>query len=1004
MERTPNKDQQRVINDCTHNVILYASAGTGKTFTVAQKVKKIIESGLARPEEILCLTFTIKACEEMRADILSYDEGAEGVEVSTIHSFCYKLVKEEARRVSDNYVEPVICDEVDQEEILQKLIPEQIAMLRMEEYVQRNGIGKSLKELFACDTFYLAEGALPADHRRMSPREADAFSRLRHPDFFWKITSHDPPYFLSPKGVLSQKEGEDRIKEDAVFSCPECKKRQTQSGNFCSECGFDLRTYVTPVQYALGRHGGYRNAVSLIKHCRAEYGFNSRNEEGDYSATFERLKRSNPEVLERAFRYVDRKAEAVDRELLNDMQSFGGRVLAAYGNYLRASNRLDFDDLIIEARNFLSHPEIRGRWQERYKFIIVDEMQDTSELEYDLLKRLFPRARVMMCGDFFQTIYEWRGSNPRAVLDDYIKAFGAKVYMLSENYRSTRLLTLASFGYLKNTYPREVGVFCPEYISIAGREEGEPIRFVECDYPPDREMAEAAFIFRYLIKHHSGNPADVCVMARSNNYINKLWLQFNKFNDSLPEEMRLHFFTVDKDYKFFKTPIVRDVLAFWALLINPSDAVAMERIAEKYIYGVGAATVRAVGEMNGAGLSLASFLEEDTYSDGDPFRTLIDAVNAKGVVVYDTETTGLDTASDGIIQIAAMRMDRRGDSVEEFKRFVIPIAEISEGALGTHGYSLDYIKANGGICAEQALKEFSAFVKGAVLVGHNSAKFDRAIVNRQLSECGLPPLDIKGEYDTLSIAKLLFPELKNHKLDTLCQAFGIVNERAHDAFADVGATAKVLSHFVTQILELQGEKRERAVKRYKNRFAAFYGQYREMKELLAKGDMHGLNDYIKREFRLLDRYGKELEIYSLDVLNSLAEERKDERGSPELAVRDLLAGAALAGSEMDVLIKKSDKIPIITVHQSKGCEFDTVILAGADNFTFPNFSAVKENREEEEKRVFYVAISRAKNKLVMTCRKGGPTGSRKPSPYVFNIPRQYIEWYFFDGKTTVKRG
>ena len=120
--RTPNQDQQAVINELDRNIILFASAGTGKTFTVARRVQHILESGRANPEEILCLTFTIKAAGEMKDDICSYvGEAAKGVVISTIHSFAYSVLKEESVRQPESVSMPNVCDEADAAELLKKI-------------------------------------------------------------------------------------------------------------------------------------------------------------------------------------------------------------------------------------------------------------------------------------------------------------------------------------------------------------------------------------------------------------------------------------------------------------------------------------------------------------------------------------------------------------------------------------------------------------------------------------------------------------------------------------------------------------------------------------------------------------------------------------------------------------------------------------------------------------------------------------------------------------------
>ena len=92
-----NEAQQRVVNTLTNNILLLASAGTGKTNTLAHRVAHIIQSGAAKGEEILCMTFTNKACREMKDRILSMaGPAAKAVEVSTFHSFCYIVLQEES--------------------------------------------------------------------------------------------------------------------------------------------------------------------------------------------------------------------------------------------------------------------------------------------------------------------------------------------------------------------------------------------------------------------------------------------------------------------------------------------------------------------------------------------------------------------------------------------------------------------------------------------------------------------------------------------------------------------------------------------------------------------------------------------------------------------------------------------------------------------------------------------------------------------------------------------
>ena len=100
-----NDAQRMVSEDGTHHILLTAPAGTGKTGTLARRIARLVEKGMAAPEEILCLTFTNKACREMEHRIQEYmGEKGQGVSVNTIHGFCYELIQAEADNPENRYV------------------------------------------------------------------------------------------------------------------------------------------------------------------------------------------------------------------------------------------------------------------------------------------------------------------------------------------------------------------------------------------------------------------------------------------------------------------------------------------------------------------------------------------------------------------------------------------------------------------------------------------------------------------------------------------------------------------------------------------------------------------------------------------------------------------------------------------------------------------------------------------------------------------------------------
>lgn len=886
MERTPNEEQQRVIEELYNNLILFASAGTGKTYTVANRVGRILRENRAEPQEILLLTFTTKACEEMREDIARYvGERAKNVEIRTIHGFCYRLMREENRHRGDKYLDATVCDEVDAEELLRSILSSQLT---------------------------LWENGKPAAA------------------------------------------GEEETENDRTFEI-------------------------------FRKKGALRDFVSALKHIREEQKFYSDNEEEDYQKSFDFIRSARTELYENILSVsTKRGGQVLDHEFEAAMTRFAGRLAFTYDDYLKKSNRVDYDDLIIFASRYLDEEEVRARWATRYKYIAVDEMQDTSLLEYSVLKRIFGKNNVMMCGDFFQSIYEWRGSRPERVLGDFIQEFSAKVYTFSENYRSTQLLTSATFGYLKRTYPDLLGKYCPNEIKVRSEEAGEKILLLGFD----NQKEEAHRIYRYLRKCIAEKPASLCVMARSNAYLGMLLRAFEQFNLEYPEEERLRFFTAEENLQFYKKPAIKDVLAAIKLLFNSADRVSMERIAERYVRLVGAKTIEQIRLQNRVGASIVSFLDSQVYTYGDPYHVLVERFQQGNIVVYDTETTGLDLTVDEMVQLSAIRMDREGNIVDTFDQMIEPSVPIGQGAYETHGFNLEYIRAHGGVSAKEALEKFSVFVKGAALVGHNSLRFDSPLIQRQLKENGLPPLEIAAEYDTLSIAKEFHAELPDFRLATLCFKYGIVNEAAHNAYGDIVATGKVLHRlWIEDILPATLERRNFCEK-HREKFEKLYGFFEELKKKAKTSTPLDTLSFLIDGMKIRKKCVSDADHRALDVLIENFKEAKTENA--EEFLREFIASAELSASRADLFFAKQNAVPLLTVHQSKGCEFDTVILAGVDDRNFPSFFSRSEKALEEEKKVFYVAISRAKKKLVLTKAAYNGRGDTFPSPYTKKIPEEYL--------------
>lgn len=116
-----NNEQSLLVNELNNNILLIASAGTGKTDTLAIRISNIIKSGRSEAKEILCITFTNKACKEMRERIeVIVGKEAKDIIVKTFHSFCLQIIKEQAKKKTDIFTDFTILDEDDCKELLKQ--------------------------------------------------------------------------------------------------------------------------------------------------------------------------------------------------------------------------------------------------------------------------------------------------------------------------------------------------------------------------------------------------------------------------------------------------------------------------------------------------------------------------------------------------------------------------------------------------------------------------------------------------------------------------------------------------------------------------------------------------------------------------------------------------------------------------------------------------------------------------------------------------------------------
>jgi len=257
-------------------------------------------------------------------------------------------------------------------------------------------------------------------------------------------------------------------------------------------------------------------------------------------------------------------------------QEIAGRVYARYNAILRASNALDFDDLIMETVRLLrSDPIVQEKLQERYLHVLVDEFQDTNLAQYVLIKLIAGRHRGLFCvGDADQSIYAWRGADYRNVLrlrEDYPDL---TIITLEQNYRSTQTILEAAMSVIRKNPDRV-------HINLSAQRGHGPKIAVRELFNEDEEAQFVVDTIEELVRQKAAQPGEIAVMYRTNAQSRPLEEAF--IRAGMP-------YRLVGATRFYARREIRDVLAYLRIINNPADAVSLKRIINVPPRGIGERT------------------------------------------------------------------------------------------------------------------------------------------------------------------------------------------------------------------------------------------------------------------------------------------------------------------------------------------------------------------------------------------------------------------------------
>lgn len=859
-----NDAQRMVAEDGTHHILLTAPAGTGKTGTLARRIARLVEKGMAAPEEILCLTFTNKACREMEHRIQEYmGEKGQGVSVKTIHGFCYELIQAEVDNPENRYVNLSVWDEEDCRELMDDIL---------EKWNTR-----------------------PGNERQM----------IRNSRYFFYDVDKAKRWLLE-------------------------RNRYT------------------------GEASDYLAAMNAIS--------------------------PNP------FNVDKNRARA--------------EMAASYDRQLHSLGGMDFNDILIGALHLLSDDGCRRRWSSRFRYLHVDEMQDMSMLEYGIVLQLASQARVLLAGDYFQTIYEWRGSDPIQLIQRFTREFHPEVYTFTENYRATPLLLKAAEGYLRNAFSKDIP---DERSSVSSVREGqgEPIVIHPAFETLDGEARWIIQCIEFLIhkqkKLQEAEQGKICILCRNNAYNERLEEAFTRQLNQLKADGSgrwdfIRFLRIGEE-KLYRKREVKDVLAALHLAVNPFDNNSARRLCLNWGKGIGEATVKKIlsSDYRKLGIALSDLLRPDVLRYADTYGTLLQALDEGRLTVFDVESTGTSTSTDEIVQLAAVTLNRDGQVTARFNRLVKPSGPVGESEK-IHHISDERLKAEGEP-PEKVFADFLAFTRNHILAGHN-VSYDIHILMSQIRRLGMDPVETPAWVDTLEIFRRYYPELKNHKLEYLGEVFKVHHKSSHNAYDDILATAEILMYAVNHHLRPERDARRACISPYVSLFMPMARIVQDISRMSWKQNPNALIGQVISQLNMdeyFTQHGKTRERQHLEELKRCAEAYPDYGRPPQDVLQEYLAMTALDAGDEILWQSGQAGIPIATVHQAKGMEFDFVFMAGMADENFPSFGALKAGMLMEEKRLFYVAITRARKRLFISWNiQSSRFGDAGASRFIANLPKDTV--------------
>lgn len=316
------------------------------------------------------------------------------------------------------------------------------------------------------------------------------------------------------------------------------------------------------------------------------------------------------------------------------------KIYKLYQEKLKQNNAMDFDDLILKAIELLSeNDEVLDYYQSKFKYVLVDEYQDTNKAQYKLVNMIASgHGNLCVVGDIDQSIYGWRGADIRNIRDFEKDYKNAKVIKLEQNYRSTKVILDAANAVIQNNSGRK-----PKDLWTA-QEDGNPIKYYmgQNEYDEGRYVADQ---IRSLKSREARDYSEFAILYRTN-------AQSRVFEECLMREGIPY--KIVGGHKFYDRREIKDAMCYLRLILNPKDDISLMRVINVPKRGIGAKSLEKIAQYAvESGISMFDAIEEMMESGQVPKRALsglTDFMNSLQPYINGKEDMSVSDILQGILK------------------------------------------------------------------------------------------------------------------------------------------------------------------------------------------------------------------------------------------------------------------------------------------------------------------------------------------------------------------